>query len=175
MNSSLTLVGEGDRKMLKTVIKHSVGDNIRHRIIPTDVLTRWVKKMVNLKPEVASILQEEKEEKQVCPVLVIFSSASHFNVQIRRAEMELRKSQNMIDHEAEIFSRPARTWFQTEKERSKAAGPTNDFIEGVALTVVMSFPCIAVSKQHHEQGAAISASSKKKATSGDISKVSTEA
>ncbi|KAG8219828.1 DEAD-domain-containing protein [Butyriboletus roseoflavus] len=130
---SITLVGEGDRKMLKAVVKHSSGeDSVRHRIIPTDVLTRWAKKVESLKPEIASILQEEREEKQ-----------------IRRAEMELSKSQNMIDHEAEIFSRPARTWFQTEKERSKAA---------------------AVSKLHHEHGAAISASSKKGATSEDTSK-----
>ena len=77
MISSLTLVGEGDRKMLKAVVKHSDGeDNIRHRIIPTDVVTRWVKKVETLKSETASILQEEREEKQVCPphdVLVGFS------------------------------------------------------------------------------------------------------
>ncbi|KAF8445958.1 DEAD-domain-containing protein [Boletus edulis BED1] len=124
---SLTLVGEGDRKMLKAVIKHSDGDdNIRHRIVPTDVVSRWIKEVENLRPEIASILQEEKEEKQ-----------------IRRAEMELSKSQNMIDHETDIFSRPARTWFQTKQERSKAA---------------------AVSKQHYERGAAISAPLKKKST-----------
>ena len=69
MISSLTLVGEGDRKMLKAVIKHGNGtDNIRHRIIPTDVLSRWAKKVANLKPEIASILQEEKEEKQASPI-----------------------------------------------------------------------------------------------------------
>jgi ATP-dependent RNA helicase DDX27 len=35
--------------------------------------------------------------------------------------MELRKGENMIKHEAEIHSRPAKTWFQTgsEKQRSK--------------------------------------------------------
>ena len=36
--------------------------------------------------------------------------------------MELKKGQNMIEHEAEIFSRPARTWFQTNKEKQKAEG-----------------------------------------------------
>lgn len=86
--------------------------------------------------------------------------------------MELRKSQNMIDHEAEIYSRPARTWFQTEQEKSKAAGSTSSFIEGVALIVITHLPCIAVSKQQHEHGAAISAPSKKRATE-DISIVST--
>ena len=28
----------------------------------------------------------------------------------------------MIEHEAEIFSRPARTWFQSEKEKQAAKG-----------------------------------------------------
>ncbi|KAG9314378.1 DEAD-domain-containing protein [Chiua virens] len=130
---SLTLVGESDRKMLKAVMKHSSGEeNIRHRIVPTDVLARWSKKVADLKVEIVSILQEEKGEKE-----------------IRRAEMELKKGQNMIDHEAEIFSRPARIWFQTEKQRSKAA---------------------AVSKQHHENGGAVSASSKKRTPADDASK-----
>lgn len=80
MISSLTLVGEGDRKILKAVVKHSDGeDNIRHRIIPADVLTRWAKKVENLKPEIVSILQEEKEEKQVCLLFTVLSSTSHLN------------------------------------------------------------------------------------------------
>ena len=87
--------------------------------------------------------------------------------------MELRKSQNMIDHEAEIFSRPARTWFQSEKERSKAAGSLHGFTEESALTAAMSL-FIAVSKQHHEHSTATSASSRKNATSEDVSKVSAE-
>ena len=41
---------------------------------------------------------------------------------MRKAEMELKKGQNMIEHEGEIFSRPARTWFQTNKEKQKAEG-----------------------------------------------------
>ena len=36
--------------------------------------------------------------------------------------MELKKGQNMIEHEEEIYSRPARTWFQSEKEKAKAQG-----------------------------------------------------
>ncbi|KAG6335274.1 hypothetical protein ID866_3803 [Astraeus odoratus] len=104
---SVTLVGEGDRKMLKSAIRHSAGDNIRHRIVPADVLRKWSKQVEALKSEVSAVLQEEKEEKQ-----------------LRRAEMELKKGQNMIEHEAEIFSRPARTWFQTEKEKARTAAAT---------------------------------------------------
>ncbi|KIJ21730.1 hypothetical protein PAXINDRAFT_173799 [Paxillus involutus ATCC 200175] len=130
---SITLVGEGDRKMLKAAIKHSVGeDNVRHRVIPADVLARWAKKVEEVKADIVVILQEEKEEKQ-----------------IRRAEMEVNKGQNMIEHKAEIFSRPARTWFQTEKEKTKAA---------------------AVSKQRHESGATSSTSLKTQAVSEDSSK-----
>ena len=35
--------------------------------------------------------------------------------------MELKKGQNMLEHEDEIFGRPKRTWFQTEKEKEKAS------------------------------------------------------
>ena len=45
-----------------------------------------------------------------------------FEYQLRKAEMELKKGQNMLDHEKEIFSRPARSWFQTGKEKAKAEG-----------------------------------------------------
>lgn len=36
--------------------------------------------------------------------------------------MELKKGQNMIEHEEEIYSRPARTWFQSGQEKLKAEG-----------------------------------------------------
>ncbi|KAJ3774939.1 DEAD-domain-containing protein [Lentinula raphanica] len=101
---SVTLVGEADRKMLKAAIKHgSDKDKIRHRIVPQDAVSKWAERLEDLKEEISEILREEKEEKQ-----------------LRQAEMELKKGQNLIEHEAEIFSRPARTWFQTEKEKKNA-------------------------------------------------------
>ncbi|THV04926.1 DEAD-domain-containing protein [Dendrothele bispora CBS 962.96] len=101
---SVTLVGEADRKMLKAAIKHaSSEDQVRHRIIPSEAVSKWVEKLEELKPEIAAVLQEEKEEKQ-----------------IRQAEMELKKGQNIIEHHDEIYSRPARTWFQSEKEKQGA-------------------------------------------------------
>ncbi|KAK7064216.1 DEAD-domain-containing protein [Favolaschia claudopus] len=101
---SVTLVGEADRKMLKAAIKHGAeADQIRHRIVPPEAVMKWVQKLEELKEEISEIMREEKEEKQ-----------------FRQAEMELKKGQNMIDHEAEIYSRPARTWFQTTKEKNHA-------------------------------------------------------
>lgn len=45
-------------------------------------------------------------------------------MQYRRGDMELTKGRNLIEHEREIMSRPARTWFQTtvEKAAAKSAG-----------------------------------------------------
>jgi len=36
--------------------------------------------------------------------------------------MELRKGENMVEHETEIYARPARTWFQSVKEKRKSEG-----------------------------------------------------
>lgn len=105
---SVTLVGEADRKMLKAAIKRGAGeDQVRHRIVPSEAIAKWTTKLDSLKSEIAEIMKEEREEKQ-----------------LRQAEMELKKGQNMIEHKDEIFSRPARTWFQSsaQKEQATALG-----------------------------------------------------
>ena len=42
-------------------------------------------------------------------------------MELRKAEMEAAKAENMVEHEAEISARPARTWFQTRKEKEAVA------------------------------------------------------
>ena len=49
-------------------------------------------------------MQEEREERQ-----------------LRKAEMEMTKAENMVEHGAEIFSKPARTWFQSQRQKQEAA------------------------------------------------------
>ena len=62
----MTLVGEADRKMLKTAIKHAAADDrVRHRQVPPDAIAKWAEKLDNLKLEISEVMQEEKEEKQV--------------------------------------------------------------------------------------------------------------
>ncbi|KAI0307738.1 P-loop containing nucleoside triphosphate hydrolase protein [Multifurca ochricompacta] len=103
---SVTLVGEADRKVLKAAIKRAADeDQVRHRTIPSEMVEKWARKLESLKDEVAGVLREEKEEKQ-----------------LRQAEMEVKKGQNMLEYEAEIYSRPARTWFQNgrDKQHSEA-------------------------------------------------------
>ncbi|KAH9969036.1 DEAD-domain-containing protein [Russula dissimulans] len=98
---SITLVGEADRKVLKAAIKRAAGeDQVRHRTIPSEIVAKWSKKLESLKDEIAAVLGEEQEEKK-----------------LRQAEMEVKKGQNMLEHEAEIYSRPARTWFQSGREK----------------------------------------------------------
>lgn len=97
--------------MLKAAIKHSSdADKVRHRTLPPEQVAQWAAKLEELKDEIAAVLKEEKEEKA-----------------IRQAEMELKKGENMIEHEKEIFSRPARTWFQSEKEKLSSKGASMSF------------------------------------------------
>lgn len=103
---SVTLVGEADRRILRAAIKHAAAeDQVRHRVLPVEAQQHWSDKLIQLKDEISDVLREEKEEKQ-----------------LRQAEMELKKGQNIIEYQDEIFSRPARTWFQTGKEKQAAQG-----------------------------------------------------
>ncbi len=70
-HSSVTLVGEADRKMLKAAIKHASGeDQVRHRQVPQEAVQKWAQKLDELKDEISAVLQEEKEEKQVSAIAV---------------------------------------------------------------------------------------------------------
>jgi ATP-dependent RNA helicase DDX27 len=104
---SVTLVGEADRKMLKMAIKSSVGAQVKNRVVNHELVQRYKQKVESLGAQIKEVLAEEKQERA-----------------IRNAEMQLKKSENMLHHGAEIYARPARTWFQTETEKktNKNAG-----------------------------------------------------
>ncbi|TXT15558.1 hypothetical protein VHUM_00061 [Vanrija humicola] len=127
---SITLVGEVDRKMLKAVIKQAQADQIRHRIIPGEAVSAMAEKLDELKDEITDILKEEREEKAM-----------------RQADMEIRKGQNMVEHEDEIFSRPARTWFQSEKEKQTAKEAGKAAHAGTSKTAAKDEP--AKKKEKH--------------------------
>lgn len=119
---SVTLVGEADRKMLKAAIKHSAGeDQVRHRLVPPDTVAKFVEKLESLKGEMTEIMEEEREEKQVRGGDVPRGNPL-IDLQLRQAEMELKKGQNLLEHGDEIYSRPARTWFQSEEAKQQAKG-----------------------------------------------------
>lgn len=98
---SVTLVGEADRKMLKTVLKRSPAAQIRHRLVPSETVSDMASRLATLKKEVEEVLKEEKEEKM-----------------LRQAEMQVTKGENLINHHDEIMSRPKRTWFVDAQEKT---------------------------------------------------------
>ncbi|GJJ68339.1 ATP-dependent RNA helicase DDX27 [Entomortierella parvispora] len=104
MGRAVTLAGENDRKLLKLAIKNADKRTVKHRVIPQDVITRYRERVEGLTDGVKEVMAEEKEDKA-----------------LRQAEMEMRKSQNLLRHEDEIYSRPAKTWFQTADEKKLAA------------------------------------------------------
>ncbi|KAF9550358.1 nucleolar DEAD-box protein required for synthesis of 60S ribosomal subunit [Mortierella hygrophila] len=104
MGRAVTLAGENDRKLLKMAIKNADKRTVKNRVIPQDVITRYRERVEGLTEGVKEVMAEEKEDKA-----------------LRQAEMEMRKSSNLLKHEDEIYSRPAKTWFQTSDEKKLAA------------------------------------------------------
>ncbi len=96
---AVSLVGEQDRVILKLALKNS-RDAVKHRIVPPLVISKFEEKIASLKETIKEIYEEEKTDKE-----------------LSKAEMEVRKAQNKLEHEDEIKSKPARVWFQSEKEK----------------------------------------------------------
>lgn len=100
-----TLAAEPDRKVVKAAVKtgRAQGAKIVSRVIEPQVADAWQAKANALESEVDDILREEKEERL-----------------LEQQDMQLRKGENLIEHEVEIHARPKRTWFESEKEKLKA-------------------------------------------------------
>ncbi|KAK9828521.1 hypothetical protein WJX72_000533 [[Myrmecia] bisecta] len=100
---AVTLVEDTDRGLLKEVVKKT-GARLQTRLVPQPAITEWRGRVERMAGDLERLVQEEGEE-----------------TALRKAEMELQKAQNMVEHEAEIFARPPRTWFQTEKQKRETA------------------------------------------------------
>ncbi|CCH60412.1 hypothetical protein TBLA_0C06160 [Henningerozyma blattae CBS 6284] len=106
---SVTFVGEAsqDRVIVRSAIR-SVEENIGRgkalgRNVDWNQVEETNKLIEKMDTTIDEILDEEKQEKEII-----------------RAEMELKKSENLLKHKSEIQSRPKRTWFQTETEKKNA-------------------------------------------------------
>ncbi|KAL4799067.1 P-loop containing nucleoside triphosphate hydrolase protein [Aspergillus venezuelensis] len=100
-----TIAAEPDRKVVKAAVKagKTQGAKIVSRVVELAVADEWAAKAKELEDEIDAVLEEEKVEKQLA-----------------QAEMQVTKGENLIKHEAEIKSRPKRTWFETEREKKVA-------------------------------------------------------
>ncbi|ESR48439.1 DEAD-box ATP-dependent RNA helicase 28 [Citrus sinensis] len=108
---AVTFVTDNDRSLLKAIAKRA-GSKLKSRIVAEQSITKWSKIIEQMEDQVAAILQEEREERI-----------------LRKAEMEATKAENMIAHKEEIFARPKRTWFVTEKEKKLAVKADKASIE----------------------------------------------
>ncbi|EEB08572.1 ATP-dependent RNA helicase Ddx27/Drs1 [Schizosaccharomyces japonicus yFS275] len=99
---AISLVGENDRKVIKDVLKSSENqhDNVVSRNLDFPRVEAIGKELEELEDTVKQVMEEEKQERH-----------------IKIAERDLKKGENILKHQDEIKARPARTWFQTEKEK----------------------------------------------------------
>ncbi|KAL5706470.1 RNA helicase [Ranunculus cassubicifolius] len=108
---AVTFVSDNDRSVLKSIAKRA-GSKLRSRIVAEQSITKWCETIEKMEDQVAEVLEEEREERL-----------------LRKAEMEATKAENMIAHKDEIFSRPKKTWFATEKEKKLIAKAAKNSME----------------------------------------------
>jgi ATP-dependent RNA helicase DDX27 len=111
---SVTLIGEPRRLIMKEVLKrqqeHALGaegeqgfdGQVQSRCVPQAVIDHFHLKISEMEEEIESIMKQEKVDRDV-----------------RMAEMEAHKALNVVEHEDEIKSRPAREWIMTNKKREE--------------------------------------------------------
>ncbi|KZV33161.1 DEAD-box ATP-dependent RNA helicase 28 [Dorcoceras hygrometricum] len=108
---AVTFVTDNDRSLLKAIVKRA-GARLKSRTVSELSIKKWSEIIEHMEDQVTSILREEKEE-----------------MAIRKAEMEATKAENMIAHKDEIYARPKRTWFVTEKEKKLAAKTVKELLD----------------------------------------------
>ncbi|PBC34740.1 ATP-dependent RNA helicase [Apis cerana cerana] len=96
---SVSLAGEQERFLVKEIIKNAKNP-VKNRIIPSDIIDKYYKKLQSLEPDVEKILEEERNERELAKI----------ENQANRAEKLLKNETN---------KNIQRTWFQTQKERKE--------------------------------------------------------
>mmetsp|Transcript_20918 Transcript_20918/g.30124 ORF Transcript_20918/g.30124 Transcript_20918/m.30124 type:complete len:756 (+) Transcript_20918:54-2321(+) len=106
---SVTLVSDGRRKVMKDLLKSDAsgaaqskqgGINVLSRTIPAAVISHYIAKIASLEDAITQYYREEKMKAKT-------------DTALREAE----RAENLLMHEDEIHSRPARTWYQTETQK----------------------------------------------------------
>ncbi|KAA0712637.1 putative ATP-dependent RNA helicase DDX27 [Triplophysa tibetana] len=97
---SVSLVGETERKMLKDIVKKAKTP-VKARVLPQEVILKFRDLIEKLEKDVYSVLQLEKEEKEMT-----------------RSEAQISSAQRQLTEKTNDSQAP-RTWFQTHDERKK--------------------------------------------------------
>ncbi len=115
-----TIAAEPDRRVVKAAVKtgRAQGAKIVSRVMNSDEVDAMHEKIQAMDDEIEDILREEKEEKSFA-----------------QTEQDLRRGENRIKHEAEIMSRPKRTWFESEREKADASKRAVMELNGMEIKV----------------------------------------
>ena len=96
---AVTLTSESRRLVMKQVSRHCNGF-VKSRAVPDPAIAQWKARIESMQEDVKLVMHDETLEKRV-----------------REAEKEATRATNMLRHRDEIISRPARTWFMSEREK----------------------------------------------------------
>ncbi|GIQ81872.1 hypothetical protein KIPB_002907, partial [Kipferlia bialata] len=106
------LVSESDRTNAKRILKEVKGD-VTMRTIPDTVIEDIKGKVSSVRAVVMARLRHEK-----------------IDAEMERTEAAISRAQTIADHKEEIFSRPKRTWFQSESEKNSLKDLSRAIVSG---------------------------------------------
>jgi len=96
---SLTLVNEFEFKKFKTLLKQTKEKVVQRKLNLNNIKENEIK-IDRMENDIMKIIDQEKVERE-----------------LRLAEMEAQKAQNMMDYREEIYNRPKRDWFLSKREK----------------------------------------------------------
>ena len=103
---AITLVADVRRKIMKEVLRgegstlSADGGQVLSRVMPRAVIEHFMSQILILEPQINELGKEERMKKQIDEV-----------------QREAEKAENLLLHDFEISSRPARTWHQTTQQK----------------------------------------------------------
>ncbi|MCJ1427704.1 nucleolar DEAD-box protein required for synthesis of 60S ribosomal subunit, partial [Sticta canariensis] len=107
-----TLVAESDRKIVRQIVRAAKAQGagsgsgtakVVSRVVDPNALDQYDRRIAALADEIDAILHMEKEERAM-----------------REAERDVQRGENLVGFGDEIASRPRRTWFAGERDKSQA-------------------------------------------------------
>ncbi|GEQ67179.1 hypothetical protein JCM33374_g842 [Metschnikowia sp. JCM 33374] len=105
---SITLVGEAaaDRNIVKAAIKSLESSESQQKAVSRSVEWSEIETVHKVIEEKSGLIDEVLEEEKSAKELLA-------------AEMEMSKAENLLKHGKEIYSKPKRTWFESEADKRK--------------------------------------------------------
>lgn len=111
---SISLVGEDRRSTMRDLLKSNSSSQFQSRTVGATHTIQSYDRLVAVSNELEKIMGEERNERE-----------------IRLAEVDANKVENLIVHHDEIMSRPKKTWFQSKFEKDQVRQQGKDEFDGV--------------------------------------------